>query len=107
MRRAILVAVALCCFVVGGADAYFENGNSLYGHCQKPRISVFGALCGGYVSGVLDALENLGASCVPGEATREQVTDVVTLYLRDHPEKRHLSASELVTAALKEKFPCN
>ena len=107
MTRAIPVAVALSCFGVGGASAYFEDGNSLYDHCQKPVTSSFGAVCYGYVTGVADALVNLGAYCVPQEASRKQAVDVVVFYLRDHPEKRHLPAFDHVTIALKEKFPCN
>jgi hypothetical protein len=59
--------------------------------------------------GVVDARE----FCIPTEVKEglvieePQVKDVVKLYLRDHPEKLHLPASDLVTAALKEKFPCN
>ena len=107
MIRAMLIAVALSCFVVGGADARYDTGNNLYGFCKKSELSLLRAMCLGYVTGVTDALENLSAFCIPQGATREQVTDAATLYLRDHPETRHLPASELVTAALKEKFPCN
>ena len=35
--------------------------------------------------------------------TRQQA-DIVVLYLRDHPENRHLPATQFVIAALKEKF---
>ena len=106
MTRAILVAVALSCFGVGGAHA-FDNGNELHESCQRPESPASRGLCSGYIVGVADTLKNLGAFCWPRGSTRGQVTDVVTLYLRDHPEKRHLPAYELVTAALKEKFPCS
>ncbi|MGO8842404.1 MAG: Rap1a/Tai family immunity protein [Methyloceanibacter sp.] len=36
----------------------------------------------------------------------EQLEDIAKHYLFDHPEKRHLPASDLVTVALNEKFPC-
>jgi len=39
--------------------------------------------------------------------TAQQLRDIVKLYLRGHPEKRHLPASDLVTAAINENFPCN
>lgn len=45
MRRITLVAVALSCFGVSGANATFENGNSLYDHCQQPPNSAFEAVC--------------------------------------------------------------
>jgi hypothetical protein len=63
-----------------------------------------------YILGVYDALASNGVICMPtgpGGVTQGQMADVVKLYLRSHPEFRHLSADELVAAALKEKFPCN
>jgi len=60
--------------------------------------------CYGYVAGVVDMLYTV---CLPDGMTRQQVIDVLTLWLRDHPEKRHLPASSLVAGALKEKFPCS
>ena len=106
MRRAILIAMVLCCVGAGGADAV-GNGNELYEFCQKPDSSVMRGVCGGYVTGVSDALRASGSFCWPQGGTRGQVIDVVTIYLRDHPEKRHLLAFDLVSAALMEKFPCN
>jgi hypothetical protein len=67
--------------------------------------------CRGYVSGVVDALlESTGGACVPyGQTgvTINQLVEVVKLYLKEHPEKRHLPASDLVIASMKDKFPCN
>jgi hypothetical protein len=44
---------------------------------------------------------------MPESVTQGQMVDIVKLWLRDHPHKRHLSAESLIVAALKEKFPCN
>ena len=53
-------------------------------------------------------LDTARVFCVPqGETGVGQLVEVVKQYLRDHPENRHRSADELVTAALKQKFPCN
>ena len=57
-----------------------------------------------------NALEGSGRFCVPqgpGGVNNKQMVDLVMIYLRDHPEIRHLPAAGLVTAALKRKFPCN
>lgn len=107
MRRAILVAVALSCFVMGKATAAAYDGNKLFEFCEKTDDVSFG-FCFGYVSGVVDATFDEGHYCwsAPGVKS-QQLKDVVTLWLRDHPEKRHLPADELVATALKEKFPCN
>ena len=59
---------------------------------------------------MVDAFDTARVFCVPqGETDVKsgQLVEVVKLYLRDHPEKRHLPAADLVTAAIKEKFPCN
>ena len=116
MRRAILVAVGLSCILVQAADAYYQTGNTLFEECQnlvsdRPDKSFFlSGTCGGYIVGVQDALEGSGRFCVPqgpGGVNNKQMVDLVMIYLRDHPEIRHLPAAGLVTAALKRKFPCN
>ena len=112
MRRAILVALTLFCFVVDEGAAQFRNGNELFQDCEggdDPQQKQTGdpggqwGMCLGFILGVADALH----FCIPTGVNSGQVKDVVTLYLRDHPEQRHLPASDLVTAAIKEKFPCN
>jgi Rap1a immunity proteins len=67
--------------------------------------------CRGYVSGVADIIvEKKTEACFTTDEAGpkvNQLVDIVRAYLRDHPEKRNLSADTLVIAALKEKFPCN
>jgi hypothetical protein len=112
MTRAILLAVGLSCFVVGGAnaDAMWVNGNDHWEWCQhtseKNFKPVSAGFCTGYILGVLDAL-NGAIMCVPQAVTKGQLTDVVKLWLRDNPGQRQYVASDLVITALKEKFPCN
>ena len=117
MTRAILVAVVLSCFVTGRADAgtYFRDGNALLERCEHfehaPRDydkALQGTACRDYVLGVVDALRDAGMFCVPANSVQvNQVVDIATAHLRDHPENRHLPASDLIVSALKEKFPCN
>jgi hypothetical protein len=100
----MLVALALCCFraeaQAEGID--FITGNQLYEFCQGNR-----AYCTGYVAGVAAGSEKQGTTfCLASGVRSDQLGDVVKLWLRDHPEKRHLAASFLVFQALKEKFPC-
>lgn len=108
-RHAMLIALALACFVVQGTDAIarvvFFTGNQLNEQCNGKSVFLQGA-CSGFIMGVLDSL-NERVFCVDAGVTVEQANDVVKLYLHDHPEKRHLAASDLVGVALKEKFPCN
>jgi hypothetical protein len=60
----------------------------------------------GYVLGVSDVMTEAGTACQPKGATRGQVGDVVSKFLSDHPEQRHLSAAGLVTSAIARAFPC-
>jgi Rap1a immunity proteins len=119
MRRAILVAVALSCFAClpagQQAHAYFYDGNRLFNNCQEgdtpeatTRLISWG-FCTGYIMGAVDAVLGAGFHkvCIPNGVAQKQMRDVVTSWLDDHPEKRHLSAEFLVIEALKEKFPCN
>jgi Rap1a immunity proteins len=117
MTRAILIAVALSSLVVGGeATAGFTDGNGLFRDCQggdDPRETQAGdpggysewGMCLGYILGVADAFDD-NLFCLPNGVERGQIKDVVKLWFRDHPEKRHLPAADLVATALKEKFPC-
>jgi hypothetical protein len=43
--------------------------------------------------------------CWPNEANYNQLADIVTIYLREHPEIRHNSAALLVWQAIANKFP--
>jgi hypothetical protein len=60
--------------------------------------------------GIADSLAEVAGQrvfCLPEGVKPLQVADVVILWLRNHPENRHMSASSLAAAALKEKFPCD
>ena len=105
MRRAILIAVALFCFIQQAlaADA-IVNGNKLNELCESSQES---AVCLGYIIGAADAHVNDGSFCAPNDTIGGQMEDIVKRYLRVHPERRHFSAASLVVSALKEKFPCN
>jgi hypothetical protein len=133
MRRAILIAVVLCCAGRAVAEEApdfgpfptFKDGNELFSKCEgfrQQNVSSDEAMrfeyCHAYVTGVADSLAMfkavakskrfwVQAYCPPEGVDSDQVTSVVTNYLRDHPKKRHLAAASLVTHALTEKFPCN
>ena len=108
VTRAILLAAALSVLIATGAAAAdgmvdWLNGNQLLEACQQEV-----RLCTGYVSGVTAAAQLASSVCIPSSTvTTTQLTDLVQLWLRDHPETRHHSAGSLVIQALKEKFPCN
>jgi hypothetical protein len=133
MRRAILVAVALCCVEGVTAKANptepfptFTDGNELFDACEgfrtqgtlSPDETMRFRYCEAYIVAVADTLawlkSGLRAStgarvkyCPPKGADSHQLTSVTANYLRDYPEKRHLAAASLVANALAKSFPCN
>jgi hypothetical protein len=135
MRRAILIAMALCCAAEAtaraeppfGPFASFIDGNKLFGECAgfrtqgtfSPDEVVRFRYCEAYVVGVSDSIAMVRADlerggtgatikyCPPDGVDSHQLTSVATNYLRDNPQKRHLAAASLVANALAKGFPCN
>lgn len=124
MLAGLLAALALC-----GAPLQSEppskkrpqaaiiwSGNSLYDMCRHYETegykSDLGAGCAMYISGVAQTLVMnddtavLKSPCPGKMVTNEQIVDVVTKWLDNHPEKRNLPAPFIVTVALNEAFPC-
>ena len=94
MTRAILVAVALSCFLADEGGAQFIDGNKLFQDCEggdDPRQRQPGdpgghaqwGMCLGFILGVADARD----FCMPTGVKAGQVKNVVKFYLRDHHEK--------------------
>jgi Rap1a immunity proteins len=105
MMPRIPVAIVLSSLSVGGLAAEetdWFTGNSLFETCERSSGI---PLCNGYIMGVVAGGQH--PICFPQGVVSRQATDVVRHWLRDHPEKRHESASFLVIQALKEKLPCN
>src|SRR5262245_27505856 len=97
---AMLAALALSGEKTAASEIEWFRGNDLFKECQLNN-----PLCNGYIMGSIDAGEQ--GSCYPEGGVSGEAIDIVKQWLRDHPEKRHVSASLLVIEALKEKFPCN
>lgn len=91
-----------------GAHKSFSNGNELWLQCNSGAQSDGYALCAAYIVGVADVFQaqNGNNICVPPDAIVGQVADVVTKYLREHPELRHCSSQSLIWVALTDAFPC-
>jgi Rap1a immunity proteins len=51
-------------------------------------------------------LERLGGFCAPHGVTVAQVTDALSVYLRNTPEKRQTHAALLFSDAMKKAWPC-
>ncbi|HUN93796.1 MAG TPA: Rap1a/Tai family immunity protein [Burkholderiaceae bacterium] len=103
---AALLAVPLA------AGAGFHDGND---YLKWPRMMKIL-----YVSGAYDGLEAAYGGdtgmpapgrtvlpiCIPQKVSAEQMTDVVTKYLREHAAARQDAAAEIVKAALTAAYPC-
>lgn len=108
MRAFTLVCFALI-FSGRVCASGFISGNTLaewLNEKDKPTGSPFkSGLFSGYVSGVVDA-ENDVAFCTGPGVTAGQYNAVVAKYVKAHPEQWDKGALHLVVAALKEAFPC-
>src|SRR5262245_48367472 len=111
MKEKILVA----CLVVLMAGltpslARAITGNTLHEWCSS-RTQSEREWCGAYVNAIADVLVDDNAingyrACIADGVTIGQATDVVTKYLVEHPEDRHLTAPGMVAEAFREAFPC-
>ncbi|MDF1895552.1 Rap1a/Tai family immunity protein [Rahnella contaminans] len=99
------------------ALAYFYTGNDLYewgAALQRTRDNrhlasdtADASMYQGYVSGIYDSANGV-VFCPKRKQgmTIGQISDVVFKYLKDNPESRNESASQLVMSAFVAAFPC-
>ncbi len=128
MIRLFAAMVGLLMLATQSCAQWYE-GNELHRDCTKNNRPFIG----GYITGVLDKLEEdrarvgeisskspqitlddswqlltsiSGGICLPHQATIGQLIDVACAYLRDNPTQRHLPATTLVTNSLAKGFQC-
>mgnify|MGYP003383505572 CR=1 FL=1 len=97
----------------GDSRAYF-TGEQLWEFCGRSVSGLPPDVCTGYVVGVLDSasyvfsmLEFTGRlSCRPSGIPTSEVTDVVRLYLQQHPSSRSYSAASVIMRAMSASYPC-
>lgn len=113
MRRFSLLALICLSTPAAAQDsglAFFQTGNDLHADCSSitPSDRRF---CEGYAMGAFDGmvaatdLNGITIISPPKKVTGRQVTDIVTQYLREHPEHRHFPAGALVYIAIREVWP--
>jgi Rap1a immunity proteins len=97
------------------AQSNTSDGNYLLGSCQISVRNMDGigdhsageawrdGFCSGIVLGILYASPLV---CQDPNVTLGQGIRVVDKYLRDHPEKLHLTGLQLAREALSQAFPC-
>ncbi|WP_413711775.1 Rap1a/Tai family immunity protein [Rhizobium sp. Rhizsp82] len=124
--RAILATVVLFAATSAHAEMVYD-GNALWELCQdnKPYAT-------GYVAGWLDKYANDNGAvqvdflkqkkrderndalskditaniCLPSGFRLAQGVDTVCIFLREHPQNRHLTTMYQMTTALSEAWPC-
>ena len=104
LRLSIIITLLLASPV----RAEFYSGNDLHERCRGSAVDSIS--CRAYIAAVSDVMQrNTVASwtaCMSENVTLGQVTDVVTRWLANNPEKRQYAANSLTAYALSEAFPC-
>jgi hypothetical protein len=121
LKATWLAAIFIVAATTPSFAGVYINGNDLYPLCsatpenvpgeQQANASTQWGFCRGYVAGVADILENREVAgyraCIPAPAVEVgKLADIVTNFLRDHPEQRHSTAASSVAFALSQAFPC-
>lgn len=104
----ILLALSL----LQASNTLTGTGNELLRTCTETTPPHRILICLSYVDGVSDGFTIAQNSiprpyiCIPSGVTLRQKVDVVTAYLRAHPESRHQPASFLTLQAMQQAWPC-
>lgn len=107
---AIVAIIPMC------ASAGFYDGNKLdswslsldkanRGDSLSLQQAIDASTFQGYIAAVNDLSSGV-TFCPSSEVALKQLTDIVSAYLKKHPEKRTDNGSDIVLYALSEKFPC-
>src|SRR5581483_11227158 len=130
MRKAPLGLLALLAAPMPGAgpappaavETMYMTGETLLRTCQEAESAVAGATaynfadvieCTSYISGALDqqtqshiAAGSPATICVPVGVTKGQLAVVFVRYARGHADQQKLIATDLVSAAMRDAYPC-
>jgi hypothetical protein len=108
--KSLLLATAMTLAVIGNAQAItlrYTGSAELLERCIDQNEDTHDGsvgYCSGFITGVIDMTSD--KLCLPKRTTTEQVSDLVVMYLRKHPELRQYAAAWTVETALKQAFPC-
>ena len=87
----------------------YVTGKDLFDDCKTSVGSRSG--CTTYASAVIDGINlqregGVTPICVPADAKRADLADMIANYITAHPESRKLSGAGAVAAALGQAYPC-
>ena len=121
------IVVSFVLFSLGTASptaaaTWFQTGVTLNDNCRlfldlvrsgregsRSPDDLKAMFCLAYVLGVIDSEDSFrdnGTVCIPGKSQSNTLTEIVSVFLRDHPELRQYVASDLVVLSLRQAFPC-
>lgn len=90
----------------GSASAQLWSGNDYTETCTQEPDDYKSSVCSAFVIGIAQAGRSNRIFCIPATVTNGQTLAIVNEYINDHPEERHIAASDLVVTSLIEAFPC-
>ena len=102
----LISSIALIFFCTTNTFAYTysaKTGNEYSSFLKSPE-AVDSLMAMQYMEGVIDT--KITTYCIPPGVTPGQLIEIVTKYIEQQPEKRHLVAAMLIEAAIKKSFPC-
>jgi hypothetical protein len=91
---------------VANADSPMVAGH-LLSICERGAEQQFEyaqGFCRGYIRLALDLLDS--RACMPKEVEAEQIRQVVTGWIAEHPERKSMRAVDAITAAMLRAYPC-
>ncbi|HEX3153104.1 MAG TPA: Rap1a/Tai family immunity protein [Candidatus Angelobacter sp.] len=86
---------------------FSQEGTNVIADCMSnpEEDAITAMLCTGYIEGIADLLSET-AICISPEVSGKELKEVVMQYASKHQDILHHSASVLISAALRESFPC-
>jgi hypothetical protein len=107
-----MLALVFALGVMGEVEADFYRAGNIASDCES-SVPALQDHCHGYIAAVVDTtktwtvwLEMDSPICIPGAVTPGQLKEIFLKRTKDHPEKLHLRASDVVLRAVAEAFPC-
>ena len=94
--------VALLCAL----PAQAETGRDLKSHCTGLTGEANASGCKGMVGGMVNALKDDPAYCVPKDLSNNDALVMVRKYLLAHEEVWSLGARDAVAKAVADAYPC-
>ncbi|WP_363317671.1 Rap1a/Tai family immunity protein [Chelatococcus sp.] len=81
-------------------------GNDIFEDCSRRGCPELVLAFNDMMGAVSEVRNHAPMACVPKHATRDQLSDIFTKYMRDNPSIRHRVAALLYMISMSNAFPC-